>query len=127
MERFRTQLSKYAKIENFYASVITSDFGEILPPNHGFNIAKVVRLVGLVSGVLLIFVKIFLHFWKDLMSNLSKEATIENFCASECTLEVRENHHQNHCFSDYSLPYSHPKHTISRVFTIFSYCRVLFL
>ena len=79
MERFRTQLSKYAKIENFYASVISSDFGEILLPNHGFNIAKVVRLVGLVSGVLLIFVKIFLHFWKDLMSNLSKEATIETF------------------------------------------------
>ena len=63
-----------------------------------FGVAKVVRLVGLISRVLLIFGKRFSHFWKDLMSNLSKEARIENFCASECTLEVRENLHQNHCF-----------------------------
>ena len=89
MERFCSNLSKYAKIENFYASVISSDFGEILPPITGLNVAKVVRLVELISGVLLIFVKRFLHIWKDLMSNLSKEARIENFCASECTLEVR--------------------------------------
>ena len=95
--------------------------------NHGVYVAKVVRLVGLISRVLLIFVKRFLHIWKDLMSNLSKEARIENFCASECTLEVREDCHQNHCFSDYPLPYSHPKHTRSRVFTIFSYFRVIFL
>ena len=85
----------------------------------GLNVAKVVRLVGLINRVLLIFVKRFLHIWKDLMSNLSKEARIENFCASECTLEVREDRHQNHCFSDYSLPFSHPKHTRSQVFTIF--------
>ena len=63
-----------------------------------FNVAKVARLVGLISRVLLIFVKRFLHFWKDLVLNLSKEARIENLCASECTLEVREDHHQNHCF-----------------------------
>ena len=92
----------------------------------GLNVTKVVKLVGLISRVLLIFVNFFLHFWKDLMSNLSKEARIENFCASECTLEVRENRHQNHCFSDYLLPYSHPKHVISRAFTIFSYFRVIF-
>ena len=43
----------------------------------GFNVAKVVRLVGLVSRVLLIFGKRFLHFWKDLMSNLSQEVVFQ--------------------------------------------------